>query len=247
MSRIVNVGRNSSARRINYNDLQVFMRVCGASEADIDRCNQLLEQLKTSRPMYHAWHSTLTDQQIEFYEAIDAADQVRHYAPGTFPAFLRTPDYDDAVFDPYPAPGSWSRLRDLLQAQRWRAGVDSLHLIVGEQVLVRASHWPEQLDLLQEVIEAGAVVQIYPFAAPLLGSVAQPFTIARWFGLPLATQSAVSWLHADVEWVESQRRQGELRILWEDLTTNAASAPSTSKIVERVRRHGEGGLAALLP
>jgi transcriptional regulator with XRE-family HTH domain len=232
------------ALKIPY--VQVLLEAYGVSEEETSAFVALAEE--ANRPgWWQRFHDVLPEWFSLYVSLEGAARLIRSYEPHFVPGLLQTEAYARAVLEAgtvgRSSPEALERHVSLRMArQRLLDGPDPPHLwvVMDETVLRRpvsvdASVMREQFDRLLEFAERDRItLQVAEFAAgPHPGTYA-PFSLFR-FAEPELPDMVVSEYLSGALYLDSRTEVSAHLEVLDHMTTHAASAPRTKKLLREVR------------
>jgi transcriptional regulator with XRE-family HTH domain len=232
------------ALKIPY--VQVLLEAYGVSEEETAAFVALAEE--ANRPgWWQRFHDVLPEWFSLYVSLEGAARLIRSYEPHFVPGLLQTEAYARAVLEAgtvgRSSPEALERHVSLRMArQRLLDGPDPPHLwvVMDETVLRRpvsvdASVMREQFDRLLEFAERDRItLQVAEFAAgPHPGTYA-PFSLFR-FAEPELPDMVVSEYLSGALYLDSRTEVSAHLEVLDHMTTHAASAPRTKKLLREVR------------
>ncbi|MEV6177891.1 helix-turn-helix transcriptional regulator [Streptomyces sp. NPDC052016] len=232
------------ALKIPY--VQVLLEAYGVSEEETSAFVALAEE--ANRPgWWQRFHDVLPEWFSLYVSLEGAARLIRSYEPHFVPGLLQTEAYARAVLEAgtvgRSSPEALERHVSLRMArQRLLDGPDPPHLwvVMDETVLRRpvsvdASVMREQFDRLLEFAERDRItLQVAEFAAgPHPGTYA-PFSLFR-FAEPELPDMVVSEYLSGALYLDSRTEVSAHLEVLDHMTTHAASAPRTRKLLREAR------------
>lgn len=227
---------------MSWADLQMLLTILEADEMSRWPITQLWSQLRETSPALNRFRDVLSPAEIEYFEAVAAADTVRIQAGPVLPMMARHLDYQIAVRRSEMRTADVERWSHLLPLMNRQLNPDrQLHIIVCESALRRwtAPGFHPSLDLLLALYSDGAVIQIFPLAVSLRPGLMGGFSILGWDDDPEAMQYCVAWSHLPVDWVTQPEQRAKLEFCWRDLVAHCTSPQQLPAIIERAHRQSE--------
>ncbi|MCF4141186.1 helix-turn-helix domain-containing protein [Streptomyces sp. Tue 6430] len=226
--------------------VQVLLEAYGVEEAETDAFVALTEE--ANRPgWWQRFHDVLPEWFSLYVSLEGAARLIRSYEPHFVPGLLQTERYARAVLEAgtvgRTGPAAVERHVSLrLARQRLLEGTDPPHLwvVMDETVLRRpvsvdADVMYEQVDKLLELAERDRItLQVAEFANGPHSGTSAPFSLFR-FAEPELPDMVVTEYLSGALYLDSRREVSAHLEVLDHMTTHAASAQHTSKLLRDVR------------
>ncbi|MGV9555503.1 helix-turn-helix domain-containing protein [Streptomyces sp. NPDC003401] len=226
--------------------VQVLLETYGVDEAETDTFVTLAEE--ANRPGWWQRYHDVLPEWFSLYVSLEgAARLIRSYEPHFVPGLLQTERYARAVLEAGTVgrvgPQAVERHVSLrLARQRLLEGTDPPHLwvVMDETVLRRpvsvdADVMYEQVDKLLELSERDRItLQVAEFASGPHPGTSAPFSLFR-FAEPELPDMVVTEYLSGALYLDSRREVSAHLEVLDHMTTHAASAQRTAKLLRDVR------------
>jgi hypothetical protein len=226
--------------RISVGDVRCLLTLYGVTdEAEVERVIALAAQVK--EPGW--WHGYDLPESYAAFVALESeAEQESAWEPQLVPGLLQTADYARVVIAMGKGDVSPARLEQLVRVRAERAkvlhrpGPLSLHAVFGENVLRRgaggAAVMVPQLRHLEDMMRAGVLLQVLPFAAGAHPGMDGAFTVLR-YPDPADPDVLYAETPAGALYVEDDSAVRKSQRAFADLSALALSPRDTMDMVAR--------------